>query len=80
MKTNLKRNNWTTEEVIKLLESQKIAKIDGSVDGDCENHNFVVDEMVSFFYDFLRPVEEMGAMAYCPETSEVYHIGEVYPE
>lgn len=77
MKTPLKRTNWTTEEVINLISSQKIVNGNWEEDDHCKAHNSVVDDIVDFFYDFIRQEDEMGAMAYCEETGEVYHIGQI---
>ena len=76
----IKRTNWTTEEVIKLLEGcmwvQEGVGQDDLPD-DIKQINFGVDECISQFKDFLIPDDQMGAMGYCPEEDVVYHIGPI---
>ena len=83
MKTekNLKRNNWTNEEVIKILEGSKICLVDGSLPktGFASTYNEGIQHLIHTFEDFMRPAEEMGAMAYEPEEDMIYHIGKVPP-
>lgn len=72
---SLKRTNWTTEEVIRLLDGQKLCAIDSSAPESVHEHNEAVDNMKAFFGDFLLPETEMGACAYDPEKDRIYHIG-----
>lgn len=75
-----KRDNWTNEQIIKFLDGQKIVRGDGVEKDYCKEHNAVIDDVKSFFYDFTRPVEEFGAMGYCVEEDMVYHIGGIPEE
>lgn len=78
----LKRDNWTTEEVIKLIQHWRLSPGDPGNEQqvkECDDHNYVIDSICCSFQDFLRPDEEMGAMAYCPEEDIVYHIGKIPP-
>lgn len=77
MKT-FKRTNWTTEEVIELIRGQKLVKGDGTIKG-CEVYNEAVEDVADMFYDFLRPQDDFGAMAYVVEDKEVVHIGPILP-
>lgn len=74
MKT-FQRDNWTNEQILKFLEGQKLVNGVGVVDNYCQDHNDVIDDIKDFFYDFIRPQEEFGAMGYCVEEDTVYHIG-----
>jgi hypothetical protein len=75
MKT-FQRTNWSNEQILKFLDGEcKVCRGDGSVDEYCQKHNDVIDEVKSFFSDFMIPPEEFGAMGYCVEEDMVYHIG-----
>ena len=74
----LKRTGWTTEEVIKILKGCKIADANGEATSQfCVDHNDAIDDAINTFYDYLRPADEFGAMAYCPEEDTTYHIGTI---
>lgn len=69
------RTNWSNEQILKFLDGQKLVNGNGEVDNYCQDHNDTVDDIKDFFYDFMRPQEEFGAMGYCAEEDTVYHIG-----
>lgn len=75
-----KRDNWKNEEVIRLIEGQKLLNSSGEEDEYCKRWNEVVDSIAEQFQDFMRPVEEFGAMAYCVEDEVVYHVGKIPDE
>ena len=75
-----KRTNWTTEEVIELIEGQKIVRGDGVECDYCKHHNEAIDVVVDYFYDFIRPLTEFGALGKCNEDGGIYHIGGVPEE
>lgn len=79
MSRNFKRTNWTTEEVMELIRGQKLQDLEGCEPVSVKEHNDACENLAQFFYDFIRPVEEMGAMAYCTDDKTVYHIGAVPP-
>ena len=70
-----KRSNWSTEEVIELIKGQKILRGDGTECDYCKQHNGVIDDVVDYFYDFIRPLEEFGCLGKCNEDDVIYHIG-----
>lgn len=78
---NLKRTGWTTEEVMKILADCKISggKSAASIQY-CTDHNDAINDAINTFYDYLRPADEFGAMAYCPEENMTYHIGTIPEE
>lgn len=76
MFTEMKRNNWTNEEVLSILEGQKLSGKDKSY---CELWNSVVEHLKSTFHDFQRDPKESGAMAYISEKDEIVHIGPELP-
>ena len=79
MKT-FKRTNWTTEQVIELIKGQKIIRGDGAECDHCKQHNAVIDDVVDYFYDFIRPLTEHGALGMRNEDKEICHIGGIPEE
>lgn len=75
----LKRTNWTTEEVIELIEGQRLFSVDGKPADDFGRHNDGITAARQMFEDFLRPDDQFGAMAYDPESKNVYHVGPRLP-
>lgn len=71
----LKRTNWTTEEVIELIEGQRLFGMDGKPSDDFGRHNDGIVAARQMFEDFLLPEDEFGAMAYDPVSNNIYHIG-----
>lgn len=69
-----KRDNWTNEEIIRILESLKLKNFDHDV-----SHNDVIADCVDIFTRFLQPPNEMGAIALNMETQEIIHVGELIP-
>lgn len=70
-----KRDNWTNKEIIKILEGQKL-------NGDpqwIKDHNAGVDDCIAAFYDFIRPSNESGAMAWSFKDGGIVHIGPILP-
>jgi len=61
---NLKRDNFTLKETIDLIISQVCVDKDGNEPPILKEYNDAVRSVADMFYDFQRPVEEMGAMAY----------------
>ena len=68
----LKRDNWTNEEIITLLKDY--IDEDNPFDAD-----FTVQNIVHMFEDFKRPKEESGAKAYSVELNQIFHIGPLLP-
>lgn len=83
----LKRNNWTNEEVMKILLGQKLCSekmIDGKKEwaiDDEDPYNRGIEACINRFYDFTRDSEEdHGAMAFDVKDQRVYHIGPMLPQ
>ena len=72
---NLKRTNWTTEEVIELIEGQRLFGMDGKPSDDFGRHNDGITAARQLFEDFARDSKEFGAMSYDPETKRILHVG-----
>ena len=73
----LKRDNWTNEEVIYILEGLKMVGRDGlPVDTDS---NISLDQAVGQFCDFKRPADQFAAMAYDTDTKEIVVVGPPLP-
>ena len=76
----LKRDNWTTEEVIKIIEGRKLYRPNGNLAEFQDDHNAIVDDVVDAFRGFQTPQEQFGALAYDTETGFIVHIGEIPEE
>ena len=78
----MKRDNWTNEEVIDILEGMKMVVVD-KTDGlfrDAKSEwNTALDNAISQFWDFKRPVDQYAAMAYEPDTKEIVVVGPPLP-
>ena len=73
----MKRDNWTNEEVIDILNGMKVVDKDGlprEVDW-----NIALDCATSQFWDFKRPADQYAAMAYDPDTKEIVVVGPPLP-
>jgi hypothetical protein len=78
--TDLKRDNWTNEDVIKLLKRCQHLY---SVDGKKHNNDNGIEDAIEMFHDFQRdPTDptEYAAMAYSPALDQVFHIGTMPPK
>ena len=79
-----KRTGWTTEEVMLILKDCMITPRKRSdpdyVDEYAEAYNDGVQAAVEHFFDYTRPQEEFGAMAYCVEENMTWHIGTIPEE
>lgn len=79
---NLKRNNWTNDEVIQLLEGCKFTCEKNASKETLqmvEDRNDGIDDCIYLFTDFKRPKEESGALALNTDNGHIYHIGSVLP-
>lgn len=75
MNKTIQRTNWSNEQILHFLDGQKIVNGAGEVDEYCQKFNDVVDDIKEFFRGFTVPEEEFGAMGYCVEEDQIYHIG-----
>ena len=73
----MKRDNWTNDEVIDILEGMKMVGKDGVL-RDTEG-NYILDCAISRFWDFKRPVDQYAAMAYDPDTKDIVVVGPPLP-
>ena len=73
----MKRDNWTNDEVIDILEGMKTIGKDGVVPDT--DHNMTLDLAISQFWDFQKSVDEFAAMAYDPEKKEIVVVGPPLP-
>jgi len=74
----MKRDNWTNEEVIRIIEDFKVV----SKNGDPLTYtdwNIALDNVIAQFYDFKRSADEYAAMAYDPTTKEIVVVGPPLP-
>ncbi len=73
----MKRDHWTNEEVINILEGMKMVNRNGLIlDTDW---NLTLDQAIGQFWDFKRSADEFTAMAYDPDTQEIVVVGPPLP-
>jgi len=73
----MKRDNWTNEEVINILEGMKLVGRNGKdLNADW---NMGLEVAAAQFYDFKKDAQEFAAMAYDPETKEIVVVGPPLP-
>jgi hypothetical protein len=73
----MKRDNWTNDEVISILEGMKMINRNGLIlDTDW---NVALDQAIGQFWDFKRPADQFAAMAYDPDTKEIVVVGPPLP-
>lgn len=70
----MKRDNWTNEEVIFILEGMRYSNLP-----EYGDWNKALDMAITQFYDFQRPAEDYAAMAFIPETKEIVVVGPPLP-
>lgn len=75
----MKRNNWTNEEVIHLLEGFKMREEDLKRFNETFSSNDVLDDVIEEFRAFECDAEEYHALAYNPKDKMVYHVGKLLP-
>lgn len=76
---NLKRDNWSNQQIIDILQGCQLVKGDGSPTTDSWDHHFNegIQSAIHTFEDFIRDLDEFGASAYDPETKRMYQIGKI---
>lgn len=72
----MKRDNWTNDEVIRILEGLQTVKNES---GELSSWNLALEIAVAQFYDFKRPADQFAAMAYDPITKDIQVIGPPLP-
>ncbi len=73
----MKRDHWTNDEVIHILEGMKMVNRNGLIlDTDW---NVALDQAIGQFWDFKRPADQYAAMAYDPDTQEIVVVGPPLP-
>lgn len=72
----MKRDNWTNEEVIDILEGLKKTEKEGE---EMCSWNMALEIAVAQFYDFKREAGDFAAMAYDPTAKEIVVIGPPLP-
>jgi hypothetical protein len=73
----MKRDNWTNEEVIDILEGMKMVFLDGTPLSSDWNKS--LEHAISQFWDFKRPADQYAAMAYDPDTKDIVVVGPPLP-
>jgi hypothetical protein len=78
----LKRDLWSNDEVIKILEGRKVHVKEGKeAEGWIKEHNDAIDQCIYQFWDFKAdPTESFSAMAYETDNGQIYVISEPMPQ
>lgn len=81
---NLKRDNWSNEEVMNILQGLLITSnldldSDEFIPDDCD-WNTAITTAITAFAEFVEDEKKFGAKAYCTDDGRVYHIGEIPKE
>jgi hypothetical protein len=73
----MKRDHWTNDEVIRILEGMKMVNRKGLLlDTDW---NIALDQAIGQFWDFKCPADDYAAMAYDLDTQEIVVVGPPLP-
>ena len=70
MVQHLKRDNFSIDEILKIIEGCMLVGVDSE-------YNVAIGNVYDTFYGFKRPVEEFGATAYEPATDTIFHVGQI---
>lgn len=70
----MKRNNWTNQEVIDIIQGCKL--VNDEKPEIVSLVNSCIDNIIETFMDFERPSGEFGALARL-ESGEIVHIGKI---
>jgi hypothetical protein len=80
----LKRDNWTNEEVIRILENQKMIidadKLSDQAFKFVKNWNNAINQCVFMFRNFSKPVIKHMAMAYDIDDKKIFFVGPKLPQ
>lgn len=83
---SLKRDNWTNEEVINIINGMTLFTFDKVSNKEIEatitcNHNDVVRQIADHFrHHFASPPDSFGALSLDTETGEIFHTGKILPQ
>jgi hypothetical protein len=80
----LKRNNWTNDEIIDILEGCKICIEDKDKEEEyfsiLKAHNDAIEQAIIRFWDFKAdPEESYSAMGYDPLLKQIFVISPPLP-
>ena len=75
---NLKRDNWTNDEVIDILYQMQTYDKTGKLSKSA--WNVAIEQCVNQFWDFSRPEDDHSAMAYDTELKQIFMIGPKLPQ
>jgi hypothetical protein len=78
----LKRNNWSNDEIVHLVNQMKTAASEAAkfYYQSVESYNEALNDVITLFLEFEQPVTEWGALAYGLEDKSVVHTGGVPEE
>jgi len=73
----LKRNNWSNNEIVHLVNAMKVNEKAKSFYESIESYNEAVNDVITLFLEFDQPVTQWGALAYGLEDKMIVHTGGV---
>jgi hypothetical protein len=78
----LKRNNWSNDEIVYLVNQMKTAESEAAnfYYQSIESYNDALNDVMTLFLEFEQPVTELGALSYGLEDKSVVHTGGVPEE
>lgn len=65
----IKRNHWSNEEVIKILDQLKL-------DATYEHYNYAIDVATGYFNNFNKHFTEKNAIAYLTDEDKIISVGQ----
>jgi len=66
----LKRNNWSNDEIVHLVNAMKVNE-------SVESYNEAINDVITMFLEFDQPATEWGALAYGLQDKMIVHTGGV---
>lgn len=78
---SLKRNNWTNEEIVRIVEGLILKDLNGEEPEEFKQHNAGIRSVVlEFRSSFMVPKDDYGALSYDTDTGVIYHTGTMLPQ
>jgi hypothetical protein len=76
----LKRNNWSNDEIVYLVNQMKLEENASKFYESVGSYNEALNDVMTLFLDFEQPVTEWGALSYGLEDKFIVHTGGVPEE
>ena len=73
----LKRNNWSNDEIVHLVNDMKVNETARNFYTSIESYNAAINDVLTMFLELDQPVTEWGALAYGLDDKGLVHTGGV---